>query len=174
MYEEVSVVLVRDLFCFVLFNFDFYISLNFSSNNILLLVFGLWYEIWCVCFWCLTSIWKIIQLYTGVSFTGGLKRNAHRKPHTVVFNVHCLFPTEWPSWPCSHGSWIYNYQCNPCISPLKLWVRIPLRRGVLNTTLCDQVYQWLAAGRWFSPGTRVSSTNKTYLHHIAEILLKWR
>ena len=30
--------LVRDLFCFVLFNFDFYISLNFSSNNILLLV----------------------------------------------------------------------------------------------------------------------------------------
>ena len=40
MYEEVSVVLVRDLFCFVLFNFDFYISLNFSSNNILLLVFG--------------------------------------------------------------------------------------------------------------------------------------
>jgi hypothetical protein len=24
-----------------------------------------------------------------------------------------------------------------------------------------QVYQWLAAGRWFSPGTPVSSTNKT-------------
>jgi hypothetical protein len=26
--------------------------------------------------------------------------------------------------------------------------------------------------RWFSPGTPVSSTNKTYRHNIAEILLK--
>jgi hypothetical protein len=28
------------------------------------------------------------------------------------------------------------------------------------------------AGQWFSPGTQVSSTNKTYSHHITEILLK--
>jgi hypothetical protein len=28
------------------------------------------------------------------------------------------------------------------------------------------------AGQWFSPGTPVSSTNKTDLHDIAEILLK--
>jgi hypothetical protein len=32
--------------------------------------------------------------------------------------------------------------------------------------------QWLAAGLWFSPGTLVSSTNKTDWHDIAEILLK--
>ena len=31
----------------------------------------------------------------------------------------------------------------------------------LATTLCDKVCQWLAEGRWFSPGTPVSSTNKT-------------
>jgi hypothetical protein len=30
-----------------------------------------------------------------------------------------------------------NYLCNQCISPLTLWVRIPLRRGVLDTALCD-------------------------------------
>ena len=24
-----------------------------------------------------------------------------------------------------YGSWIYNYQCNQCISSLKLWVRTP-------------------------------------------------
>jgi hypothetical protein len=29
-----------------------------------------------------------------------------------------------------------------------------------------------AAGRWFSPGTLVSSTNKTDRHDITEILLK--
>ena len=42
---------------------------------------------------------------------------------------------------------------------------------VYSLTLCDKVCQWLAAGRWFSPGTPVSSTNKTDRHHIVEILL---
>jgi hypothetical protein len=32
--------------------------------------------------------------------------------------------------------------------------------------------QWLAAGRWFSAGPPVSSTNKTDRHDITEILLK--
>ena len=41
--------------------------------------------------------------------------------------------------------------------------------GVLHTTLCDKVCQWLAAGRWFSP---VPSTNKSDRHDITEILLK--
>jgi hypothetical protein len=45
-------------------------------------------------------------------------------------------------------------------------------RGVLDTTLCDEVCQWLATNQWFSPGTPVSSTNKTDHHDIAEILLK--
>ena len=58
-------------------------------------------------------------------------------------------------WSWSYGSWIYNYLCNQCLSPIMLWVRITLRQGVLNITLCDKV--------WFS---LVSSTNKT------EILLK--
>ena len=77
-----------------------------------------------------------------------------------------------PSWSWSYGSWIYNYLCNLCLSPLTLWVRIPLRRGVFDAKLCDKVCQWLAAGRWFSPDTTVSSTNKTDRHDINEILLK--
>jgi hypothetical protein len=36
----------------------------------------------------------------------------------------------------------------------------------------DKDYQLLAHGRWFSPGTPVSSTTKTGRHDIAEILLK--
>jgi hypothetical protein len=36
----------------------------------------------------------------------------------------------------------------------------------------DKVYQLLAHGQWFSPGTPVSSTTKTVCHDIAEILLK--
>ena len=36
----------------------------------------------------------------------------------------------------------------------------------------DKVYQLLARGRWFSPGTPAFSTTKTGRHDIVEILLK--
>jgi hypothetical protein len=38
--------------------------------------------------------------------------------------------------------------------------------------ICDIVCQWPATGRWFFPGTPVSSTNKTDHHDITKILLK--
>jgi hypothetical protein len=72
-------------------------------------------------------------------------------------------------WLSSYGSWIYNYLCNQCLSPL-MWVWISIR--VRCTTLCDKVCQWLATGQWFFPGTLVSSTNKTDCRDITEILLK--
>ena len=43
-------------------------------------------------------------------------------------------------------------------------------RGVQQYVI--KICQWLATGRWFSPGPPVSSTIKTDCHHIAEILLK--
>jgi len=58
-----------------------------------------------------------------------------------------------PSWPWSYGSWIYNYLCNQCLSPLIFWVWISIRARC--TTLCDKVCQWLATGRWFSPGPQL-------------------
>ena len=60
----------------------------------------------------------------------------------------------------------------------------PIRRGfppvfvnytkgcTRRTAASDKVYQLLAHGRWFSPGTPASSTTKTDRHDIAEILLK--
>ena len=75
--------------------------------------------------------------------------------------------------PCSDSIVVdLNYPWNQCLSPLTLWVRIPSRRGVLDTTLCDQVCQGLAAGRWFSRGTPDSPTNKTDSLNITKILLK--
>jgi hypothetical protein len=71
------------------------------------------------------------------------------------------------SWSWAHGSWINNYLCNQCLSPLMLWVLISIRARC--TTLCDKVCQWLVTGRWFSPGIPVSSTNKTDRHDIAKI-----
>jgi len=39
------------------------------------------------------------------------------------------------SW--SYGSWIYNYLCNQCLSPLMLWVRTPF---MVRCTLYIQHY----------------------------------
>ena len=44
-----------------------------------------------------------------------------------------------PSWSWSYGSWIDNHIFSQCLLQLTLWVRIPLRRGVLDTTLCEKV-----------------------------------
>jgi len=32
---------------------------------------------------------------------------------------------QGPSWSWSYGSWIFNYLCNQCLSPLTLWFRTP-------------------------------------------------
>ena len=40
-----------------------------------------------------------------------------------------------------YGSWVYNYLCNQCLSPLMLCVPTPFEQCVLDTTLCDKVYQ---------------------------------
>ena len=74
------------------------------------------------------------------------------------------------SWPRSYGSWTYNYLSNHCLSPLLLWVRISIRERCI--TVCNKDGQWLAIGRYFSPGSPITSTNKTAHHDIAEILLK--
>jgi hypothetical protein len=46
------------------------------------------------------------------------------------------------------------------------------KRCIRLAAASDKVYQLLAHGRWFSPGTPASSITKTGRHGIAEILLK--
>jgi len=40
--------------------------------------------------------------------------------HCLLYSIFSLLPfyTRGPSWPWSYGSWIYNYLCNQCLSPL--------------------------------------------------------
>ena len=54
---------------------------------------------------------------------------------SLSYNLHVLI--YWGlSWSWSYGSWIYNYLCNQCLSPITLWrVRIRLRWDVLDTIL---------------------------------------
>ena len=46
------------------------------------------------------------------------------------------------------------------------------KRCTRLTAASDKVYQLVAHGRWFSPGTPASSTTETGRHDIAEILLE--
>ena len=101
----------------------------------------------------------------------GKRLRQHKQIMSHQWYWYFVSPSEL-SWSWSYGSWIYNYVCNQCLSLLKLCVRVPLRRGVLDVTLCYKVCKWLATGQWFSPYTPVSSTNKTNRHDITEILLK--
>ena len=63
------------------------------------------------------------------------------KSHIVDMSLHSdtsyQISVQGPSCWWSYGSWIYNYLCNQCISPLTLWVRISIR--VRCTTLSDKV-----------------------------------
>jgi len=52
--------------------------------------------------------------------------------HTCV-NVIIINMCMRPSW--SYGSWVYNYLCNQCLSPLKLWVSNP-SHGEVYSILC--------------------------------------
>jgi hypothetical protein len=60
--------------------------------------------------------------------------------------------------------WIYNYLCNKCLSLLMLWIRILLRRGVLDTTLRDKVVSDLRQVGgflqvlWFPPPIKLTAT----------------
>ena len=82
-----------------------------------------------------------------------------RSSHVYLHFVH-LYIRWGPSLSWSYGSWIYNYLCNQCLSPLSCEFESRSWRDVLDTTLWDKVCQW------FSPGTTVSSTNKTDCHGI--------
>ena len=105
---------------------------------------------------------SILVLESIKSFERKLDRNIYLM---ILYNV-CVFVAtaagyRGPLWSWSYGSLIYNNLCNQCLSSLMFRVRTQVRPGVLDTTLCDKVCQWLATGLWFSPGTPVSSTNKT-------------
>jgi len=83
------------------------------------------------------------------------EKNSIPRPFNAIacygyFNRHWRIATSlkrlpW-SWSCV--SWIFNYLCNQCPSPLMLWVRISINARC--TALCDKVCQWLATGRCFS------------------------
>ena len=88
----------------------------------------------------------------------------------------CALPLGSIYSNCSHVGWLSGslntilraqnliHLCNQYQSPLTLWVPIPLRRGVFDTTLCESLSVTYRRSVVFS-------TSKTNHHDIADIIL---
>ena len=103
--------------------------------------------------------WYMSICFPNSSFENNYNTNKTFSVRPLVLCTSYLDMKTGPSWSRSYSGWIYNCLCNHCLSPLTLWVRIPPRRGVLDTTLCYKVFQWLATGRRFSPDTLQDNWN---------------
>ena len=116
---------------------------------------------------CLSYIPFITMVTSITEYNIFIRLTLPDKSHDVILFL-------WTGLFCTFhiGMSISSWKLKANIVQRVLWVRISLRWGVHDTTLCDKVCQWLTAGRWFSPGTPVSSINKSDHHDITEILLK--
>ena len=80
----------------------------------------------------------------------------------LYFMFFILLLKKGSSCSLSYVSWIYNYPCSQCLSPLKFRLRIPLIKKVyLIQYYVMQFVSTLQVSQWFSPGTVVSSIKLT-------------
>ena len=88
----------------------------------------------------------------------------------VIFSI--LF------WGARVAQWVrwLNIATHTTLSPIRRGFApdfVNYKQGCTRLAAAsDKVYQLIAQGRWFYPGTPASSTTKTGRHDIAEILLK--
>ena len=93
---------------------------------------------------------------------------------SIFLNIY-LFScvNTWPGWLNELGSYLTTHTS---LSPIQCGFApsfVNYKKGCTRPAAAsDKVYQLLAHGQWFSPGTPASSTTKTGHHDIAEILLK--
>ena len=84
----------------------------------------------------------------------------------VYFTVdHQYIIVKESLWSRSYCSWIYNYLCNQCLSPLQLWVWTPYMPRCTRYNI-----MWWSLSVTYDRS--VVFSNKTDRHFITEILLK--
>ena len=70
-------------------------------------------------YWYMLSYYSLITRIENIEF----RNRVPKKRIMTIRHFHQYFQGSSWSWSC--GSWIYNYLCNQCLSPLKLWVLTP-------------------------------------------------
>jgi len=64
----------------------------------------------------------MLNLYSHDLIDSGIFISAKLNFH-IIIKMSSICGCRRVSW--SYGGWIYNYLCNQCLSPLKLWARTP-------------------------------------------------
>ena len=126
--------------------------------------------LYCPCLWCCSVLWQWVGFF--------------ECSESVQYFLFCLFTAvlycHWRSYykGARVAQWVRSLDltAHTSLSPIRRgfgpsFVNYKKECTRLAAT-SDNVYQLLAQGRWFSSGTPASSTTKTGLHDIAEILLK--
>ena len=111
-------------------------------------------------------------------FVVKIKDNSHETATGAIWIISILKSLLFLFYPIfTTVQLIYiapNNSCKPITNTA--WIRarlFKLQKGCTRLAVAsEKVYQLLAHGRWFSPGTPASSTPKTDRHDTAEILLK--
>ena len=57
------------------------------------------------------------------------------RPSLIFWNVHMIYIYKGSSWSWSYGSWIYNYLCNQCLSPLNVMSSNPTHAWCTHYTI---------------------------------------
>jgi hypothetical protein len=85
----------------------------------------------------------------------------------IFISIHFYITRDkWRlSWSWSYGSWIYNYLCNQCLSPLRLWVRI------LLMAMCTGCLRFYYESIWITPFLLQSKIARVF-HFIRYIILR--
>ena len=117
------------------------------------------------------NVWKNLLFYSQDFniFDGATKTTTTKLPqHTFSYLYTTIFPSQWVR--------SLDLTTHTSLSPIRRGLApsfVNYKKGCTRLAAAsDKVYQLLAHGRWFSPGTPASSTTKTGRHDIAEILLK--
>jgi len=116
-------------------------------------------------------LYKYIQRLRMTIYTITLKQFA-------TFAIILCFYLNFKHWGARMAQWVRSLDLttHTSISPIRRGIApsvVNYRKGALDSQpQVIKVDQWIAKGLWFFPGCPFSSTTKTGLHHIAEILLE--
>jgi hypothetical protein len=126
-----------------------------------------WYIWWCVC-----AVKFSLQTLPVHLFQTKFDRSSKHVKYTT-----CAI-SAYHHWGARVAQWVRSLDltAHTSLSPIRRGFAprfVSYKKGCTRLAAAsDKVYQLLAQGRWFSPGTPASSTTKTGRHDIAGILLK--
>jgi hypothetical protein len=122
-------------------------------------------------------VWKQVRLQK--CRTSWLQIRKHHSvksfKYGIILDISIMWDVQLQRWLNELGNLDY-LTTHTSLSPIRHGFAsgfVNYKKGCTRLAAAsDKVYQLLAHGRWFSPGTPASSTTKTGHHDIAEILLK--